>query len=153
MRCAATRYSSVAWPDGRRPAADGRRDGVYPVMSGQPGIDGDGLQQPQTCGWPFHLSESNGAVEGDHGVVGQPVENSVQGQDLWPVRLVVRRGFGVQGVDRGLELVGPRSVSAQRFGDQGDSLVIAARSQRRRSCSGSGTSDPSDPCGRHDGRQ
>ena len=104
---------------------------VQPGEHGQPGA--------RALGHP----DGDRAVERDHRVRRGLLEQCVQRGDLRPVGR--RRGgrLGVDGRDRGLQLVGAERSAGERALDQRDPLARSARGPSApRSCSSSGTSAP-----------
>lgn len=74
--------------------------------------------------------DGDDAVEGDHGAGCGDGEQVVEAEDLFPVGVVRGGGFGVDGGDGGLELVGADLGGAQGVLDEcgafGDGVVVPA---------------------------
>src|SRR6266567_659698 len=78
--------------------------------------------------WRVHHGDGDGAVEGHDRAWRHRLKEVIQRQDLGPVRLTGGTGLGVDGGDRGLELVRTERRPGQRAGDEreapGDLTVV-----------------------------
>src|ERR1700744_1300235 len=105
--------------------------GVEQVISGQVALV-QRVELVEGGGGACDLGQGDAAVEGDDRGGGDGQELVVEGEDLAPVGGGGHRGVGVDGGDRGLELVGAGAVAAQAgpdqvvaFGDQGPVPAVA----------------------------
>src|SRR3954447_17405897 len=97
-------------------------DGVQAVVAGEPRIGVQRLKQLQPLLRSLHHRGGDRAVERLHRVVGHPLQQAVQGENLRPVRILRARRLVVHGGDGGLELVCAHRPSRERGRDERDPL-------------------------------
>jgi hypothetical protein len=99
-----------------------RADRVEAVVPGQQLASVQGLQQVEAGPRSSYHRDGDGAIECDHRVVGDALEQLVQGEDLWPVRVLHALGLVVHRGDGRLQLVRACRPLGQRVGDERHAL-------------------------------
>ena len=107
-------------------------DGVEAIVAGHPRIIVERLHELESRGWTMHHRRRNRSAERDHRIVGHPLEQAIQREDLGPVRVLDPRRLVVNRRDRRLQLIRADRPLGQRAGNQrdavGDRALIPERS-------------------------
>ncbi len=100
-------------------------------MAREPAVGGELVEQLEAVTRSAHHRDGDRVIQLDHRVVGDRLEQPVEGEDLRPVGRVGGRRLVVDGRDRGLQLVRADRVARERLGDQrhalGDRLPVPER--------------------------
>jgi hypothetical protein len=69
-----------------------------------------------------HHGSGDGVIERHHRIVGHPLEQAIQGEDLRPVGILGARRLVVDGRNRGLQLIRANRTSGKGVSDERDAL-------------------------------
>lgn len=80
-------------------------NGVEPVVTGQPSVVVQGPKELEPRAWTLHHCSRDSVIERHHGIIGDALEQTIEGKDLLPVGILGARSFIVDRGDCSLELV------------------------------------------------
>ena len=125
VRRAASRYADCARLLVARHLQEVGADGHDAVVPGHPFVVVERRQEFEPGLGPLHHRDRDRAVERDHRIGRDPLEEVVEHEDLQPVGVRFLRGFVVHGGDRGLELIRAERRGLQRVRDERHALLDA----------------------------
>ena len=106
VRPAALRYAAIAAAKIAGHLEQVRAHGVETMVAGEAAVGVERGQQIETGRRAVDHRHGDRVIQRDHRVVGHPLQQSVEREDLRPVGVGGPRGFVVDGGDRRLQLVG-----------------------------------------------